>query len=308
SYYDNLEAARHALMAGEPLPLDPKTLAAQSVQALDSINGLLVTVFDEAMIHSKRLATNALGGLAIGFVILAWSIVVVILSPIMLRRSVFGPIGDVMAKLRVACDTRVSDEDGGNELMVLARTADRLIMEVREEQQKSRQMKQLADTDALTALLSRRAFMEQAAAKRKESGVLGRPWSMAMFDLDHFKTVNDRYGHAAGDQALVHFSSVLSKGLRASDLACRYGGEEFAVFLSDAGETKAMAVLERIRIALEQSSFVFSGTSISFTVSAGMYAARYDDQLELALNRADHALYEAKAAGRNKTIAWKHVG
>jgi diguanylate cyclase (GGDEF)-like protein len=129
---------------------------------------------------------------------------------------------------------------------------------------------------------------------------------VAVIDLDFFKPINDTYGHAAGDRALLAFVEVCRATLRASDHFGRIGGEEFAVLLPDADEEIAAGVLDRMRAQVEQTQFAFHQHALHFTFSAGVSVYESGDQVDGILQRADRALYYAKAHGRNRvvTYAW----
>jgi len=162
-------------------------------------------------------------------------------------------------------------------------------------------LKRLATTDLLTGLRNRAHFMDSAAAELRRSDRFSRQLVMLMIDLDFFKLINDRYGHAAGDEALRVFSKVLISETRAFDLLGRVGGEEFAVVLSETGSEAGVQIAERLRQAVEASSFVFRDSApIRFTVSVGVALCRAGDSLDSLLARADDALYRAKHAGRNR--------
>jgi diguanylate cyclase (GGDEF)-like protein len=159
-----------------------------------------------------------------------------------------------------------------------------------------------ATTDALTGLLNRRGFLDAAdrliALQTYKSG----PVSVLMFDLDHFKSINDRFGHAVGDEALRLFASVISKNMRASDIIGRLGGEEFAAVLPGTG-TEAAAAAERVRSAFEFSRLVVEEHRVPVTVSIGIASASKKAEVHFLLGRADSALYVAKARGRNQWAA-----
>lgn len=305
-YYVNLVACEAALVEGEKPPIDPKALVAQSVSALDSINLLLRSVFDEAMDYAKVLAGGALRSLVLGGTLFAWSLFMALVAPLLLRLKVFGPLESVLGRLRLACDLRSRGQRDGeaDEIMVLSRAADNLVMEVMQEHEKNREIQKIADTDPLTGLYNRRAFPEIYQRRVGELASRGASWAVAMFDLDYFKAVNDTWGHAAGDAALRHFAAILSRGLRASDLACRYGGEEFLALVADTEGTSALAIVERIRNQLEKAPARHEGADIALRVSVGLYAASPQDDPERAIQRSDEALYQAKASGRNRTTVW----
>ena len=162
-------------------------------------------------------------------------------------------------------------------------------------------LKRLATTDLLTGLPNRAHFMDSAAAELRRFERFKRELTMLMIDIDFFKLINDRHGHAAGDEALRVFSRVLVRETRAFDLLGRIGGEEFAVVLSETDGDAGMQIAERLRQAVEASSFVFHDSAlIRFTVSVGVALCHDGDSLDSLLARADDALYRAKHAGRNR--------
>lgn len=156
--------------------------------------------------------------------------------------------------------------------------------------------------DALTGLANRRlAQMRLLAAcqhARRQHGHL----SVLMLDLDHFKQVNDRWGHANGDRVLMAVARALQAELRGSDLAVRYGGEEFMAILPETDATKAMDVAERIRLRIEQLRIELPGAVVGISVSIGAATLLADDTAESVVARADAALYAAKHAGRNRCV------
>jgi diguanylate cyclase (GGDEF)-like protein len=122
-----------------------------------------------------------------------------------------------------------------------------------------------------------------------------------MLDLDHFKSINDSYGHVAGDQVLMDVAAILKRSIRSIDYASRYGGEEFVVVLVETISVSALDVAERIRSVVENHSLVANDNRLSVTVSLGVAHAREeDDGPDAVLARADSALYEAKRSGRNR--------
>lgn len=158
----------------------------------------------------------------------------------------------------------------------------------------------LAVTDPLTGLHNRR-YADQHLARRLGGDAPG-PVSVALLDIDHFKTVNDTYGHAAGDEVLIEFARRVADEVRGVDLVCRYGGEEFLVVAPDAGAGDAAVIAERIRTAVAARSFEVSGAEpLSVTVSAGVAQWAGEGESAAALMaRADAALYRSKLAGRDR--------
>jgi diguanylate cyclase (GGDEF)-like protein len=152
-----------------------------------------------------------------------------------------------------------------------------------------------AMTDPLTGLLNRRAlFEDRAQAVPPNTAIL-------LMDLDHFKAINDKFGHAAGDRVLRVFAEVIFSNIRAHDVAARLGGEEFCILMSSSSPKSAAAVAERVRATLEGLAFQTPDGTINATVSVGVaIRSTNPETLQALLNRADAALYRAKADGRNR--------
>ena len=163
----------------------------------------------------------------------------------------------------------------------------------------------LASTDPLTGALNRRTFLEVAARELSRARRTDSPLSLVMLDLDHFKRVNDTYGHPVGDRVLQRFAEVVRSQLREEDILVRYGGEEFCVLLPGVPGPGAVALAGRIREAVEREAFLVDGIGIPVTTSAGV-AARLEEgptEADALLQRADEALYLAKHRGRNRVAA-----
>lgn len=172
-----------------------------------------------------------------------------------------------------------------------------ILREVTERRHVAEELERRAATDPLTGLSNRRSFEERFGANR-HAGTSG---CLALFDLDHFKRVNDRFGHATGDEVLRRFAAVLRASVRDGDLAARLGGEEFVVILSGATLLQAQEVCERIRVRLANTVFLSPGREkIQVTVSAGLAALSDDLPGDAILAHADAALYRAKREGRNR--------
>ena len=160
----------------------------------------------------------------------------------------------------------------------------------------------LAARDGLSNLFARRYFDARLRGEIARAMRYRRPLSVAAFDLDHFKALNDRHGHALGDDAIRQFARVLQEGLREQDLCGRRGGEEFAAYFPETRAAEAAHVCERIRARLENEPLAREGAAIPLTVSIGVTELASGDSVERVLDRSDAALYDAKAKGRNRVI------
>lgn len=160
-------------------------------------------------------------------------------------------------------------------------------------------IEELATTDELTGLLNRHAFSilqdRLLAAYRREP----RPLCALLIDVDHFKDINDRYGHLTGDRVLASVGGLLRGGLRATDLAVRWGGEEFLIVLQGCALDEAMRIAEQQRAAVETARHCTDLPELAVTVSIGVSEYRGGESLEQTIDRADRALYQAKGSGRN---------
>jgi two-component system cell cycle response regulator len=161
--------------------------------------------------------------------------------------------------------------------------------------------RRLAAIDGLTGLTNRRAFVEAMSREVARCERYGHPLTFLMVDVDHFKAVNDTFGHAAGDRVLVAVAGALKHELRSCDVVARWGGEEFVVALTSTDGTGGNAAAERIRSAVEALFMrTESGELVTATVSVGVGARAAGESLDMVLERADRALYAAKELGRNR--------
>jgi len=173
-----------------------------------------------------------------------------------------------------------------------------------ERQTQERELKRLATTDDLTGLANRRYFLGQVTPELERFRRYADPAALLMLDLDHFKQVNDTYGHAAGDAVLQHFAGITLTVLRRTDLIGRLGGEEFAALLPDTDSNGALQLAERLRWTLASLPIPVERGEIALTVSIGVTSFLHTDlQANAILIRADRALYRAKQAGRNRVEA-----
>ena len=162
--------------------------------------------------------------------------------------------------------------------------------------------KAAAAMDPLTGMLNRRGFAEACARVIEREAHAGRPVSVLIFDIDHFKSINDRFGHPAGDELLKLFSTVVMSNLRISDLSGRIGGEEFAALLPCSLEEGVLAA-ERVRMAFAGAGITVEEGPVDTTVSVGVAGGPAGTELEVLLAAADTALYQAKRCGRNRVEA-----
>ena len=163
-----------------------------------------------------------------------------------------------------------------------------------------------ATTDSLTKVKNRRYFMELGRNELRVHHYRQKGMCLLVMDIDHFKSINDQYGHRAGDQALVHFVTLCKQNLRKSDIIGRIGGEEFAVVLPEADIDAALEVAQRIQDNLRDSDLLINKQRLKMTVSIGIATLSNEPSFELLLEHADTAMYEAKGAGRDTTRFYKH--
>ena len=227
------------------------------------------------------------------------------------QREVDEAVDRFEAELRFRNETM---ETHASDLAALAEAADassrrvevarlELEREIAERRELETRLRELATIDGLTGTLNRGALLNNgqvAMDRTRESGPV-QGLALLMIDVDHFKSINDRYGHPGGDAALRHLASILRAELRRGDLLGRLGGEEFAVVLPHVSSDEAEAVAERLVAAVAGRSVLFEGRWIHLTVSVGLaMAGRREQSIEQVLSRADIALYRAKGSGRNR--------
>ena len=168
-----------------------------------------------------------------------------------------------------------------------------------------REYEQAAKTDLLTGVHNRRWMNEMFPRQISRSERASQPLALVMADIDHFKRLNDTYGHATGDVVLKAVARRLSDTLRPTDFLVRYGGEEFVALLQGATADTARIAAERVRRAIEQEEYpsVNAAAALRVTISLGIAILQAGDSLERLIERADIALYQAKAGGRNQVVA-----
>jgi diguanylate cyclase (GGDEF)-like protein len=161
-------------------------------------------------------------------------------------------------------------------------------------------LKESSIRDPLTNLLNRRAIMERMKELAAASEPAQPAFVVAMLDVDHFKRINDRYGHDAGDRALTRIAEIMRRSVRDSDDLARWGGEEFLVLLPEVSLSEGEAVIDRLLASVRGSGIEVEGEELLLTVSVGMALHRSGENISTTLSRADRALYLAKQAGRDR--------
>ena len=164
----------------------------------------------------------------------------------------------------------------------------------------------LSNTDALTGIYNRRYFMESVVRKMDRVTRTNSESFVILLDIDHFKKVNDKYKHQAGDKVLKEIAARITKTLRSYDLFARYGGEEFIIFVSEIDKSSVILLAERIRMNIADTPIHVNGVTISVTASFGIAPAAPVNKLDAAIAFADDALYTAKKEGRNKVVLYEN--
>jgi diguanylate cyclase len=189
------------------------------------------------------------------------------------------------------------------ELLNARRQAEAAEQKMHELEAELGQVSELVYQDHLTGTLNRRgmdeAFVREfARAKRGQTSI-----SVALLDIDHFKKINDTFGHDVGDQALIHLAGVVKEILRPMDVVARYGGEEFVIILPDTAEADGVKIMTRLQRDLTKRYFLHENEKLLITFSAGVAQRSGEETAEALIARADDALYRAKQAGRNRVFA-----
>jgi diguanylate cyclase (GGDEF)-like protein len=165
------------------------------------------------------------------------------------------------------------------------------------------QLESWANTDALTGLHNRRYMEEVLVRMRASHSRHGQPYSVLLIDIDHFKKINDRHGHAVGDMVLRQVSTLMRQQMREEDIVARWGGEEFLCAAPACITSEAETLAERVRLAIAQHDFVVDTGNLKLSVSIGVATAhRTDQNISRIFQKVDQALYQAKAAGRNRVV------
>ena len=218
---------------------------------------------------------------------------------------------DVVQGLESGADDHISKPYNFNELearmramLRVKRLQDELDLKNRELEHANIRLKKLSVTDGLTELFNHRHVHEQLHDEWERSRRTGEPVGVAMIDLDHFKRINDTYGHPTGDVVLYETARIIKETAREIDMVGRYGGEEFIAILPNTDEEEAASFAERVRAAVEEHLYRDGAVEIRMTTSCGVASSQASqaDSPEELLKAADEALYEAKRSGRNRAV------
>jgi len=178
--------------------------------------------------------------------------------------------------------------------------------DITERKRLQNKLHQQATTDEITGIFNRRYFLELAENALKQAQRFDHFVALVILDIDRFKHINDTFGHAGGDQALVSFTRVCRENIRAIDIFARLGGDEFVLMLPETDQDQAVLMLERLGQALSAHPVALAGQSIILTISSGVCISQGTDTLEILLSHADFALYRAKEAGRNCAVVYSY--
>jgi len=176
------------------------------------------------------------------------------------------------------------------------------LLEIAELRRSLAELSELVRTDPLTGIANYRYFLIALEQELERTRRSGQPTTLIMLDIDHFKQVNDQWGHEVGNQALIHLAKLMRQSLRKLDIPCRYGGEEFAVILPNTDLAASIPVAERLRQSIAETPLPVGNHLLHLTASLGIdtYATIEEVHAEELVQRTDHYLYQAKTEGRNR--------
>jgi diguanylate cyclase (GGDEF)-like protein len=311
-----VDSVERASIEHRPYGLDTAQFAARYVPGMGSIVALRDVLVAVAIENAERTYAKARRVLVVGCSGGLFALVVVGLVFLIVRRRVVHPLLVTTTVLTdiasgnletVVPQTKQRDEIGKMLAAVVTlkeNSVQKQLLEA-ERQRLIEELRVSSSTDYLTGLLNRRAFTEAALHEVANAVRYARPFAVVMFDIDHFKAVNDRCGHDAGDAVIAAVAACARTEFRKGDLVCRYGGEEFAVLAPECGIEDARVLTERVRAALEALAIaVPGGSTVRVTASFGALGVPAGAAVGLdgLLHGADEALYRAKAAGRNRVV------
>ncbi|KKB79973.1 hypothetical protein VW35_05780 [Devosia soli] len=294
--------------------LSASDLAAEFVPYLQSSEQLRTAIVTQSIRTLERDAAKALGSLVNSAALTLGILAVLVVVAVFFSRALFSPLmrlhSDVLALANGNNDTprpvpamaqEVDDIFAGLAILRDHIGAKRALEE--EQRRLNRRLRRLAETDTLTGLLNRRALLTRIDAVFRRADRIGETLAVALFDIDHFKLVNDTHGHAVGDEVLAGVARLVESTLQSGDFLARIGGEEFVIILRHMDETTAFGRLERIRLLLAETP-VQTATGLSVTASFGMAMRPAGSEIDWdgIFSLADQRLYLAKNNGRNRVV------
>ena len=291
------------------LVLAPATggLQVQSLFALTLVGcGSLLLLALLRALRAAYAGQPGAGTVARGFVVLAACLIFDVLGELQVLPHLPGlaPAGFIVLFLASAKALADRQDEERRELDDLRHDLERRVDERTVALQEVNERLAVASrTAALTGLPNRRGFVEVCATEVERFRRTGRPFSIVLADVDHFKSINDRFGHAAGDEALCVVANAVRASLRAQDRVARWGGEEFILLLPDTPASGALHAAESARQQVAASAVEIAGESRRLTMSLGVAEHRGDRSLDATIAAADRALYRAKEAGRDRVVA-----
>jgi len=219
-----------------------------------------------------------------------------------LKQLVADHLGSIELAIREKRELNVTDDTLEAQLTTLTERVKQMEAEAATTHQELTKQKQKALTDALTGLPNREAYTQRVFHEFRRWGRHQHPLTLAVCDIDHFKKINDSFGHQAGDRVLQVLAKGLDKRLRDIDFVGRYGGEEFVVILPETQKGDAWVLLDKVREAISKTAFRFNEKPLTITLSIGVSQFVEGDSAESVFARADKLLYQAKEAGRNRCL------
>jgi diguanylate cyclase (GGDEF)-like protein len=310
---DTVRAALERLVAGDAQTETLEIL----IQGKRHIAGLTylpdIKWFLATLTHPEAAATAYPTAIAVAVV--AALGITLLLAGLAFHRIVLRRLSALSAAARAIAGGNYSVElprAGNDELGSLIRSfsevrkriADHTSELEREVAERTAVLERIAYADFLTGLLNRRGIIERIEVEKNRLSRQGRNLGMLMLDLDHFKRVNDTFGHDLGDRVLAQVANTIRGVMRSYDVCGRWGGEEFLVIVTDVGSAEELALTaEKLREAIKANPVVEDGAPMVVTVSIGAYLAQPDEDIDSMIKKADEALYEAKAAGRDRVVS-----
>ncbi|MBX9296115.1 GGDEF domain-containing protein [Chromobacterium vaccinii] len=299
----------------QPHAISPAGFTNAYVPTLHSIvelrDTMLSTAADEAAIQQRAAFRHLMAATALGVIALIAQLALfayirwLIAKPLLAASKLLSDIAD--GKLDTEFPPTLRKDEIGDVLRAIAilrrNNREKRVLE-QERQRLIDELTEVSRVDFLTGIANRRAFTQAAHAEIAQARLSRESATLILFDIDHFKRVNDQHGHDAGDAVLIHVAAIIERACREGDLAGRYGGEEFVVLAGHGGASSGEALAERLRAAIEESPCSLpSGLQLAVTASFGVATlSEASSTLESLLQAADRALYAAKRQGRNRVV------